>query len=97
MALPGGAEEGVNQRGGIKIMATTKTTIDVRGAACQGGGALWALLSHFREIPKGGSLELRTDDYMAPLDIPAWVIRHAWSVTVRGLPRGRAFLIRRPA
>jgi TusA-related sulfurtransferase len=96
MTLPNDPEQRVNQRGGIKNMAANRT-IDVRGATCPGGGAQWALLSHFREVPKGGSLELRTDDYMAPLDIPAWVIRHAWTVEVRGLPQGRAFLVRRPA
>ena len=78
-------------------MAIHRTTIDVRGATCPGGGALWVLLSHVRDVPRGGSLEVRTDDYMAAADIPAWAMRHNWGVEVEPLLNGSAFFVRRPS
>ncbi len=78
-------------------MAVHERTVDVRGATCPGGGALWALLSHVRDIPRGGSLELRTDDHMAHTDIPSWANRNDWSVEVRPLGEGSAFFVKRPS
>jgi TusA-related sulfurtransferase len=70
--------------------------LDVRHATCQGGGALYSLLGHIREIPQGGSIELMSDDYMAPIDVPAWAEKAGWQVwQVRG-PGYETFVIQRP-
>ena len=71
-------------------------TFDVRRATCPGGGALWALLSHVREVPSGGSIELLTDDYLAPTDLPEWTARVGWSLTTRPVTGGQAFEVRKP-
>ena len=71
--------------------------IDVRRSTCPGGGALWSLLSHVRELPAGDSIEILTDDYLAGMDIPAYVRKRNWHVT-REKRRGYArFVVERPA
>ena len=71
--------------------------IDIRRSTCPGGGALWALLSHVRELPAGDSIEILTDDYMADTDIPAYVGRRGWVVT-RERRRGYlSYVVDRPA
>jgi TusA-related sulfurtransferase len=79
-----------------EILPMINQTLDVRGATCPGGGALWALLSHVREVPNGGSIELLTDDYLAPTDLPEWTAKVGWSLTVRPVTGGRAFEVARP-
>jgi len=70
--------------------------IDVRKSTCQGGGALWSLLSHVRDLPAGDSIELLTDDSMAEGDIPAWVQKRGWKVMRRQRDGYVHFLIERP-
>jgi TusA-related sulfurtransferase len=70
--------------------------IDVRKSTCQGGGALWSLLSHVRDLPPGDSIEVLTDDYMAGIDIPAWVKRRRWKVARRQRNGYMTFVIERP-
>ncbi len=70
--------------------------IDVRKSTCQGGGALWSLLSHVRDLPPGDSIELLTDDSMAEGDIPAWVHKRHWKVARRQLKGYARFVIERP-
>ena len=70
--------------------------IDVRSSTCRGGGALWSLLSHVRELPAGDSIEVLTDDYMAGMDIPAYVSKRHWSVTLQNRRGYARFVIERP-
>jgi TusA-related sulfurtransferase len=70
--------------------------IDVRSSTCQGGGALWSLLSHVRELPPGDSIEVLTDDHMAGMDIPAYVRKRRWSVTLQKRRGYARFVIERP-
>lgn len=70
--------------------------LDVRKSACQGGGALWSLLSHVRDLPSGDSIEIYTDDYMASADIPAWVKKRNWTVTRHQRDGYVKFMIERP-
>ncbi|HYM95768.1 MAG TPA: sulfurtransferase TusA family protein [Candidatus Sulfotelmatobacter sp.] len=70
--------------------------IDVRQSTCPGGGALWSLLSHVRELPPGDSIELLTDDSMATTDIPAWVHKRHWKVVRRQRDGYARFVIERP-
>jgi TusA-related sulfurtransferase len=70
--------------------------LDVRKSTCPGGGALWSLLSHVRDLPAGDTIELLTDDYMAGADIPAWVHRRHWTVTRQQRDGYVKFAIRRP-
>lgn len=70
--------------------------IDVRKSTCQGGGALWSLLSHVRDLPPGDFIELLTDDSMAADDIPAWVHKRHWNVTRRQRGGYARFTIERP-
>lgn len=71
--------------------------LDIRAATCKGGGALWAFLSHVREVPRGGTLELLTDDPIAPRDIPEWASWEGWTVDVAERLRGfDRFVLRRP-
>jgi Pyridine nucleotide-disulphide oxidoreductase len=56
------------------------------GRHAPGGGALWSLLSHTREIPRGGSLQLLRDDYLTPADIPTWAERVGWTLTTQEIP-----------
>jgi TusA-related sulfurtransferase len=71
--------------------------LDVRSSTCPGGGALWSLLSHVKDLPPGDSIELLTDDYMAKSDIPAWVHRRQWKVSRRQRRGYAQFVIERPA
>ncbi len=71
--------------------------LDVRKSTCQGGGALWSLLSHVRDLPPGDTIELFTDDYMAESDIPAWVKRRQWKVKQQLRDGYVRFDIQRPA
>lgn len=71
--------------------------IDVRKSTCPGGGALWSLLSHVRDLPAGDSIELLTDDYMAAGDIPAWVHKRDWKVSRHQRAGYTRFLIQRPS
>jgi TusA-related sulfurtransferase len=71
--------------------------IDVRQSACPGGGALWSLLSHVRELPPGDSIEILTDDYMADMDIPEYVQRRRWRVTRQKQHGYAKYVIERPA
>ncbi len=57
-----------------------KRTLDIRSSTCRGGGALWAFLSHVREIPRGGVLEIWTDDPLARTDLPEWASYEGWRV-----------------
>jgi len=85
----------VIEAGGFKKVMARKT-LDVRKATCPGGGALWSLLSHTREIPRGGSLEFLTDDYQASSDIPVWAARGAWTLATREVQGGCSFVVARP-
>ncbi len=72
--------------------------LDIRSATCKGGGCLWAFLSHVREIPPGGALELLTDDPIAGQDIPEWVKWEGWSLLAHENLEGYTrFVVRRPA
>ncbi len=77
-------------------MVMAGKTLDVRKSTCPGGGALWSLLSHTREIRSGESLELLTDDYLAPSDILAWADTVGWTVTAHQIPGGWSFRVARP-
>jgi len=79
-----------------EVQAMTIKSFDVRGSTCPGGGALWALLSHTRDVPKGESIELITDDFLAPRDIPEWGARVGWTVTGEDIPDGYRFAVGRP-
>jgi len=70
--------------------------LDVRKSTCQGGGALWSLLSHVRDLPPGDAIEIFTDDYMASTDIPAWVKKRHWKVTRHQRDGYAKFMIERP-
>ena len=70
--------------------------LDVRKSTCQGGGALWSLLSHVRDLPPGDAIEIFTDDYMASADIPAWVKKRHWKVTRQQRDGYVKFMIERP-
>lgn len=70
--------------------------LDVRNSTCPGGGAIWALLSHVRDLPPGDSIELFTDDSMADLDVPAWVMKRHWNVRRQHRRGYTRFLIERP-
>jgi DNA-binding transcriptional ArsR family regulator len=70
---------------------------DVRRATCQGGGGLWALLSHVRDLRNGGSLEVMTDDPLAETDIPAWTQKMGWKVAQLPVDYGQLFVAQRPA
>lgn len=74
----------------------TYLKLDVRKSTCPGGGAIWSLLSHVRDLPEGDAIELFTDDYMASSDIPAWVKKRHWKVTRRQRDGSVKFLIERP-
>ena len=71
--------------------------LDVRKSTCPGGGALWSLLSHVRDLPPGDTIELLTDDYMAESDIPAWVKRWQWKVKRQTRDGYVKFEIQRPS
>lgn len=70
--------------------------LDVRKSTCQGGGAMWSLLSHIRDLPAGDTIELYTDDYMAEADIPAWVQKRQWNVKRQQRDGFVKFMIERP-
>lgn len=70
--------------------------LDVRHATCEGGGALYSLLSHMRELPLGGSIELVTDDYMAPMDVPAWAKKAGWRLWQTQGPGYETYVVQRP-
>ena len=70
--------------------------LDVRKSTCPGGGALWSLLSHVRDLPPGDAIEIFTDDYMASADIPAWVRKRQWTVTRHRQDGYVKFVIERP-
>ena len=71
--------------------------LDIRSSTCKGGGCLWAFLSHVREIPPGGAIELLTDDPIAHKDIADWAEWEGWSlVTHENLEGYARFVVRRP-
>jgi TusA-related sulfurtransferase len=70
--------------------------LDVRKSTCPGGGGLWALLSHVRDLPPGDTIEILTDDYMAGADIPAWVAKRNWKVKRQRRDGYLKFMIERP-
>jgi TusA-related sulfurtransferase len=70
--------------------------IDIRKSTCPGGGALWSLLSHVRDLPPGDSIEVLTDDNLADSDIPAWVKKRRWNVARRQRAGYATFVIERP-
>jgi TusA-related sulfurtransferase len=70
--------------------------IDIRKSTCPGGGALWSLLSHVRDLPPGDSIEVLTDDNLADSDIPAWVKKRRWNVARRQRVGYATFVIERP-
>lgn len=70
--------------------------LDIRQSTCPGGGALWSLLSHVRDLPPGDSIEVLTDDYLAGTDIPAWVKKRNWKVARRQRDGYTRFVIERP-
>jgi TusA-related sulfurtransferase len=72
-------------------------TFDVRKATCQGGGGLWAFLSHVREVNEGESLELVTDDALAQIDIPAWTEKMGWKLAQSPVDYARRFVAQRLA
>lgn len=79
------------------IVMDTKV-LDVRAATCPGGGAMWAFLSHLREIPRGGTMELLTDDPIARTDIPECVRQEGWTLLAQELLQGYSrFVMRRPS
>lgn len=70
---------------------------DVRKATCPGGGAVWAFLSHVRDLEPGGSFELITDDPLAGQDIPAWTSRVRWPLLETPATDGALrFVVARP-
>ena len=70
--------------------------LDIRRSTCPGGGALWSMLSHVRDLPPGDTMEILTDDYMADADIPAWVKKRHWKLTSQKRDGYFKFLIERP-
>ncbi len=74
-----------------------KNSYDVRNSTCQGGGGLWAFLSHVREVRRGESLELTTDDLLAETDIPAWTLKMGWKLALGPADGARTFIAQRPA
>ena len=70
--------------------------LDIRKSTCQGGGAIWSMLSHVRDLPPGDTMEILTDDYTAGADIPAWVKKRHWRVTSHERDGYFKFLIERP-
>jgi TusA-related sulfurtransferase len=74
----------------------TYLKLDIRKTSCQGGGAIWTLLSHVRDLPPGDKIEIFTDDYMASADIPAWIEKRHWKVTHRQQDGYVKFTIQRP-
>jgi DNA-binding transcriptional ArsR family regulator/TusA-related sulfurtransferase len=74
------------------------TVFDVRKATCPRGGAIWVVLSHIRDLARGGAFELITDDDLALDDISRWADKMRWPVRVASADGGgRRFLVRRPA
>ena len=73
-----------------------KKSYDVRKSTCQGGGGLWAFLSHVREVPRGETLELTTDDAMANTDIPAWTQKMGWKLAKAAADGAQTFIAQRP-
>ena len=74
-----------------------KNSYDVRKATCQGGGGLWAFLSHVRDVRRGESLELTTDDVLATADIPAWTQKIGWKLERGAADGAETFIAQRPA
>ena len=70
--------------------------LDIRNSTCPGAPAIWALLSHVRDLPPGDSIELFTDDSMAEIDVPAWVKKRNWNVRRQHRRGYLRFLIERP-
>ncbi|MBI2325499.1 MAG: sulfurtransferase TusA family protein [Chloroflexi bacterium] len=71
--------------------------LDIRSSTCRGGGALWAFLSHVREIPRGGVLELLTDDEQARTDLPEWARHEGWRIVEqRSDGSDMSFALQRP-
>ena len=71
--------------------------LDIRSSTCRGGGALWAFLSHVREIPRGGVLELLTDDEQARTDLPEWAHHEGWRIVEqRSDGQDLTFALQRP-
>jgi len=70
--------------------------LDIRKSTCPGGGAIWSLLSHVRDLPPGDSIEVLTDDDLADTDIPAWVKRRRWQVSRSQRDGYAKFVIERP-
>ena len=71
--------------------------LDIRSSTCRGGGALWAFLSHVREIPRGGVLEVITDDEQALSDHPEWADHEGWRVVEQHTEgRDLTFALKRP-
>ncbi len=73
-----------------------ETSYDVRRATCQGGGGLWAFLSHIRDVKKGAILEVTTDDALAKTDIPAWTQKMGWKLATVALDGAETFIAQRP-
>lgn len=74
-----------------------RMSLDIRKSTCPGGGAIWSLLSHTRDLSPGESIGLLTDDYLAAQDIPEWATRVGWTVTTQQQPDGCQFEVGRPA
>ena len=70
--------------------------LDIRNSTCPGGGAVWSLLGHVRDLPEGDEIEILTDDYMADADIPAWVEKRRWNVSSQKHDGYFKFLIEHP-
>jgi TusA-related sulfurtransferase len=70
--------------------------IDVRNSTCPGGGAIWSLLSHVRDLAPGDSIEILTDDYSAGTDIPSYVRRRNWTVSRQQRHGYTRFVVGRP-
>jgi TusA-related sulfurtransferase len=49
-----------------------------------------------RDLPPGDTIEIFTDDYMASIDIPAWVRKREWKVTRNQRDGYVKFMIQRP-
>ena len=59
-----------------EVQAMAIKSFDVRGSTCPGGGALWALLSHTRDVPRGESIEPLTDDFLV---LQRWLLtKRTW-------------------
>lgn len=73
------------------------SVLDIRSATCPGGGSLWAFLSHIREIPPGGTMEVLTDDPLARTDLPEWAEWEGWGVLAQeDLKDHMRFVLERP-